>query len=76
MAQVRIKIHEFDAAAHAARQPHPVLDEIPLELAPTVSVDESKNLAEQAVKTHTKRTIRNLSHAKGGNFVAIVHPKG
>jgi len=69
--KVRIKIHEFDAKAHAARQALPVLDTIDFEKG-DMGVDEALAAAKLAVAEHTKRTVRTISNVKGGGYAAIV----
>lgn len=75
MPRVAIKIHEFNADAHAARQPLPVIDTIYVEEGPTIGVDDAKKAATAAVERHTGRKIRSISHLKGGGYAAIVPPR-
>ncbi len=76
MPTVRIKIHEFNQAAHDARQPLPVLDTIEVELKASPPSDEAKTEAKAAVAQHTQRLVRTISNTQGGAYAAIVSPSG
>lgn len=76
MPKVPVKIHEFNKEAHEARLPLPVLDEIEIDESPIASVDERMAEAKRLVMAHTLRSVRTISHLKGGGYAAIVSPKG